>query len=100
MRAFVCASSCDHQDVVVDVIDRGSRYSGGSICRTVFSPFFTTREKGTGLGLAIASRIMMTHRGSLEIHETSERGTCVRISLPIRPHWIAAQPNRGSQVEV
>ena len=74
---------CD-QHVVVDVIDQGPGIPAQHLPQ-VFSPFFTTREKGTGLGLAIASRIMMTHRGGLEIHGTSEQGTCVRISLPVRP---------------
>jgi two-component system, NtrC family, sensor histidine kinase HydH len=72
----------DRHDVVIDVLDQGSGISPKHRSQ-VFSPFFTTREKGTGLGLAIASRIVMDHCGSLEIHETSERGTCLRIRLPI-----------------
>jgi two-component system, NtrC family, sensor histidine kinase HydH len=72
----------DEHDVVIDVIDQGPGIPSKHRSQ-VFSPFFTTREKGTGLGLAIASRIVMAHCGSLEIHDTSERGTCLRIRLPI-----------------
>jgi signal transduction histidine kinase len=70
------------QTSVIDVIDEGPGIPDQNVSQ-VFSPFFTTREKGTGLGLAIASRIVLEHRGTLEIHDTSERGTCVRIRLPV-----------------
>jgi two-component system, NtrC family, sensor histidine kinase HydH len=72
----------DQQDVVIDVLDQGAGIPSQHLSQ-VFSPFFTTRDRGTGLGLAIASRIVMAHCGRLEIHETSERGTCLRIRLPI-----------------
>jgi signal transduction histidine kinase len=72
----------DLQDVVIDVLDQGAGIPSKHLSQ-IFSPFFTTREKGTGLGLAVASRIVMAHSGSLEIHDTSERGTCLRIRLPI-----------------
>ena len=72
----------DRQEVVVDVIDEGAGIPFEHL-KQVFSPFFTTREKGTGLGLAVAQRIVMAHHGHVEVTETSERGTCVRIRLPI-----------------
>ena len=78
----------ENLDAVIDVIDEGHGIPAHCTSQ-VFSPFFTTREKGTGLGLAIAARIVMEHHGSLEIHETSARGTCVRLRLPIG----AAVPN-------
>lgn len=74
--------SLDYETTVIDVIDEGTGIPDHYLSQ-VFSPFFTTREKGTGLGLAIASRIVTDHRGTLEIHETSGRGTCVRIRLPL-----------------
>ena len=72
----------DQQEVVIDVIDEGPGIPAEHLGQ-VFSPFFTTREKGTGLGLAIAHRIVMAHHGHIEVTQTSERGTCVRIRLPI-----------------
>ena len=80
-----CVRLREHQvgrEAVVDVIDQGPGIPA-QYASQVFSPFFTTREKGTGLGLAIASRIVMAHHGTLEIHKTSECGTCIRIGLPV-----------------
>jgi signal transduction histidine kinase len=80
-RVRVC-ERLDQQDVIIDVIDEGPGIPGEHL-EHVFSPFFTTRERGTGLGLAIAHRIVLTHNGHIEVTQTSERGTCVRIRLPI-----------------
>jgi two-component system, NtrC family, sensor histidine kinase HydH len=89
----------DQQDVVIDVLDQGAGIPSEHLSH-VFSPFFTTREKGTGLGLAIASRIVMAHCGSLEVHETSERGTCLRIRLPIDQSDRRQAPITAPEVEV
>jgi two-component system sensor histidine kinase HydH len=70
------------QQAMIDVIDEGPGIAAEHLGQ-IFSPFFTTREKGTGLGLAIAYRIIRTHKGQIEVTKTSERGTCVRIQLPI-----------------
>ncbi|MCP4347719.1 MAG: PAS domain S-box protein [Desulfobacterales bacterium] len=51
----------------------------------IFDPFFTTKEvgKGTGLGLSISYGIIRDHQGEIEVAETSENGTSVRIRLPV-----------------
>jgi signal transduction histidine kinase len=72
----------DHQQAVLDVVDEGPGIPAEHLS-SVFSPFFTTKEKGTGLGLAIAQRIVTAHDGRIDVHQTSTRGTCIRIHLPI-----------------
>jgi two-component system sensor histidine kinase HydH len=72
----------DHQQAVLDVVDEGPGIPAEHLS-SVFSPFFTTKEKGTGLGLAIAHRIVTAHDGRIDVHQTSTRGTCIRIHLPI-----------------
>ncbi|MEX2144163.1 MAG: ATP-binding protein [Anaerolineales bacterium] len=53
--------------------------------RRVFEPFFTTKhEEGTGLGLAITRRIIMMHKGSIEL-ESFPGGTLFKIQLPVAP---------------
>lgn len=43
----------------------------------------TTKAKGSGLGLAIVGRIIETHRGNINIHSRSGRGTSIRVNLPV-----------------
>src|SRR5262249_7240037 len=43
----------------------------------------TTKRKGTGLGLAIVGRIVETHRGTIEVESTPNRGTVIAIRLPV-----------------
>lgn len=48
----------------------------------VFDPYFTTKHDGTGLGLALTKKIVDEHGGTLEIEETNQHGTTVKITLP------------------
>lgn len=54
--------------------------------KRVMEPFFTTKEegKGTGLGLAICRRVVQEQNGSIQITSEVDKGTTVRIVLPIR----------------
>jgi len=52
----------------------------------VFEPFFTTkRGKGTGLGLSISQTYVRSHNGEIHIESFPQKGTTVRILLPLRP---------------
>lgn len=86
----------DGDEVRVEVIDEGPGIAAEHLSN-IFSPFFTTREKGTGLGLAIAQRIVTSHDGRLEVVQTSARGTCFRISLPVTgPASVAPDPTMST----
>jgi len=51
----------------------------------VMEPFFTTkRGQGTGLGLSISQAYVRSHGGDIHIESVPQRGTTVRITLPIR----------------
>lgn len=51
----------------------------------VFEPFFTTkRGKGTGLGLSISYAYVRSHGGDIHVDSLPNRGTNVRITLPLR----------------
>lgn len=53
--------------------------------KRVFEPFFTTKdEEGTGLGLAITRRIIMAHKGEIDL-ESFPGGTLFKIQLPAAP---------------
>jgi two-component system sensor histidine kinase AtoS len=48
----------------------------------IFEPFVTTKQNGTGLGLAIIKRIVIAHRGNIDV-ESFPGGTVFRVTLPV-----------------
>lgn len=50
--------------------------------KTVFEPFFSTKETGTGLGLPAAKQVAEDHGGRIEIKSSSLSGTEVIITVP------------------
>ncbi len=60
----------------------------------IFEPFFTTkRGKGTGLGLSISQAYIRSHSGDIQVESIPQRGTTVRVTLPIRQEGrLAAMP--------
>jgi signal transduction histidine kinase len=58
----------------------------------VFEPFFTTkRGKGTGLGLSISQAYVRSHSGEITADSIPNRGTTVKIVLPIRQEGKSAE---------
>ncbi len=52
--------------------------------KKIFVPFYTTKErgKGTGLGLSICRRIILEHRGNIEVRNAKGGGASFLIRLP------------------
>jgi signal transduction histidine kinase len=77
----VDATAADGQ-VVVSVKDDGPGIPP-EIQKRIFDPFFTTKDigQGTGLGLDIARRIVLRHKGVIDLN-TSPKGTEFRVTLP------------------
>jgi two-component system sensor histidine kinase HydH len=59
-----------------------------AILDNVFNPFFTTKERGTGLGLATSNKIIMNHKGRLDIRNEVGKGVTFTVYLPINNHII------------
>ena len=70
------------QQAVVHVFDNGTGIDQENLGK-IFVPFFTTKAKGTGLGLSVSQRIMLAHRGRIEVQ--SEAGKYAKFSL-VFPH--------------
>lgn len=63
-------------------------HNGGSpipedVLPQLTKPFFTTKPNGNGLGLAIVKRIVEAHSGNLQIESSTNRGTIVKVDLPL-----------------
>lgn len=68
--------------VTLDVRDNGSGVPE-SLRARVFDPYITTRKvgEGMGLGLSISRKVMIDHRGDLELADTSNQGTTFRLTF-------------------
>ena len=69
---------------IVTVMDQGTGIAPEDLPR-VFDPFFTTRRTGTGIGLAISRNIIEGLGGRITVSSQRDRGTDVRIELPLDP---------------
>ena len=54
-----------------------------SIRENVFDSFLTGRTEGTGLGLAVVKRILKSHRGDIEVLNSTPEGTTMKLWLPL-----------------
>jgi signal transduction histidine kinase len=50
--------------------------------RSLFIPFYTTKQRGTGLGLAVSQRIVAQHNGVIEVRSTLGRGSTFSVFFP------------------
>ena len=63
-------------------IDSGIGISANELPR-IFEPFYSGRKKGTGMGLSIVRKIVLAHKGNINIESTVGKGTTVTITLPV-----------------
>ncbi len=70
--------------LVVEIRDNGVGMPP-EVLKRIKDPFFTTKrdDGGTGLGLSISDRIIQDHNGTMEFSSQSNKGTTVKVSLPI-----------------
>jgi CheY-like chemotaxis protein len=87
----------------VEVVDSGCGMNVGTQMR-MFEPFFSTKFTGRGLGLPAVLGIVRAHGGTLNIYSEPDRGTRVRVLLPLeggagprarRPEQIERDRDRG-----
>ncbi|MCX7722105.1 MAG: ATP-binding protein [Verrucomicrobiae bacterium] len=64
-------------------------------------PFFSTKTTrgGTGLGLAMVYGMMQRHEGSIEVESALGKGTCVRLTFPVREAPVTAKPAEARRPE-
>ncbi|PXX92496.1 hypothetical protein DIT71_04690 [Marinobacter vulgaris] len=94
---IVVRTRCDSDWATIEVEDNGKGIARENLHR-IFEPFFTTKPvgKGTGLGLSLSFNIIEKHNGSITADQASTgKGTCFRISLPLKQPGITADNQRG-----
>ena len=82
---IVVRSGSEGDKVWVEVEDNGSGIAPEHMAR-IFDPFFTTKPigRGTGLGLSLAYGIVQKHLGRIDVRSEPGRGSCFRVTLPVR----------------
>lgn len=66
---------------VIVITDDGAGMSE-EIQKSIFNPFFTTKDKGVGLGLFIVYNIVKAHGGYVEVESTEGFGSSFSIYIP------------------
>jgi PAS domain S-box-containing protein len=67
--------------VFIAIADTGTGMTAEQL-DSLFTPFFTTKEKGTGLGLALTHKIIEEHQGHLHVESQFGVGSTFTILLP------------------
>ena len=82
--ASLLSANGSGRQIELRVADSGHGMSTEALGR-VFEPFYTTKApgSGTGLGLAIVDHIVRAHGGQVLVESAPERGTTMRIRLPL-----------------
>lgn len=83
--AITIRTHADTDHVYLEISDTGSGIAKENLSR-IFDPFFTTKPvgQGTGLGLSLSYGIIQKHKGRIDVESELGKGTCFRITLPIR----------------
>ncbi|MGR3317866.1 MAG: ATP-binding protein [Candidatus Anammoxibacter sp.] len=74
----------DSKHIIIKIVDNGKGMSQDEL-RNAMNPFFTTKPvgTGTGLGLTLTERIIVRHKGQINIASKEGIGTTVTLTLPV-----------------
>lgn len=82
IRVSVVKMESGNKGLQIDVSDTGPGIPP-DIVNNIFDPFFTTDPQGTGLGLAITQRIILSHKGRIQVQSFPGGGTVFEIRIPV-----------------
>lgn len=78
---IIITLSDDTDRVSLSIQDNGPGISK-EVKNHVFEPKFTTKTKGMGLGLAMVKTIVLSYRGTIDIHEPKDGGVAFVMQFP------------------
>jgi signal transduction histidine kinase len=69
--------------VIIRIEDDGQGMDEATV-KTIFDPFYTTKEpgKGRGLGLYVSYQLVHDARGELQASSSPGKGSCFTLTLP------------------
>ena len=67
----------------IDVEDTGFGIPKDRL-ESIYDPFVTSKTRGAGIGLTMVHQIIRNHHGEIEIRSELNRGTLVRIKIPVK----------------
>ena len=75
----------DEQNVYINVIDEGAGINDEDLPK-VKEKFFKgpSKKSGSGIGLAVSDEIIKLHNGTFDIESEVDKGTAIKITLPIQ----------------
>ncbi|MCW8939626.1 MAG: sensor histidine kinase, partial [Flavobacteriales bacterium] len=82
-------TALENNHIVITIKDNGIGMDE-TTKNKIFEPFFTTKDvgEGTGLGMSIAHGILEMHQAKIEIESEINKGTEIKIFLPLTlPTW-------------
>lgn len=69
-------------EFILSITDTGMGVSHENLSR-IFEPFFSTKQNGLGLGLPMTMRVMEEHGGRVDFNSVEEKGSDVKLILPL-----------------
>jgi len=84
---------------LIQISDTGIGMTRDTIAK-ITEPFFTTKGigKGTGLGLSVSLGIVHSHQGHLHVYSEPDKGTCIKIYLPLGGATADSDESRAPEI--
>jgi signal transduction histidine kinase len=80
-KLAIFTDTVDDSAVRIKIADTGMGISKESQA-SLFTPFFTTKNRGLGLGLCITKSIIEEHSGSIQVFSEIGQGATFIVNLP------------------
>jgi len=71
-----------NNNLIISIMDNGVGMND-EIKSKIFDAFYTTKKCGTGLGVSLSKEIIEGHNGQIEYISSENKGTLVKITLPV-----------------
>ncbi|NOZ73184.1 MAG: GAF domain-containing protein [Chloroflexi bacterium] len=98
-------AKCVEDHLVLEICDHGLGIPAEDIPH-LFTKFYRSKRahdagvRGTGLGLALVKEAVDTHHGKIEIDSVEGEGTCVTVTLPLKPPQVSGKMGTNNMTDL